>query len=283
MKYILFILLYFQLQLCAAQDYLCYREYESNEELFNCLYQSILEREAFSNIKNIELNLNFEIQALNLRQEFIEASNDVELLRAVIKLSNLRHDTHLRVNYSNSIHNDTIRETLIRFLPDFSSSGYSFFVSQFDLNNLYQNFDPSSNLQLGDEVIMVNGNNLEDHINNLLPFLNSSTLNRRKWDIAKELSQKKSIFTPDIYNDDITYTFKKSDGQEYTISLPYVVNSSGSFSNNINFSCTSQNYSPNYCTANSPNYSALGFSLVNVPGVNSNQIRIYWSESSPIL
>ena len=63
--------------------------------LFDELLAATLRRHAFSTKKNAALHLDFERDAAPLRDAFRTAQGDVELFRAIARLSALRRDAHM--------------------------------------------------------------------------------------------------------------------------------------------------------------------------------------------
>lgn len=70
---------------------------QPNEELFDYLMASIFEREAFSPSKIKNLNIDLEKQLLDRKTSFLKAKTDEDLYFEILKLSNLRRDSHLKL------------------------------------------------------------------------------------------------------------------------------------------------------------------------------------------
>ena len=67
-------------------------------ELFEYIVQKTLERTAWSPYPIGNPQVNFAQQAQGLRAVFAQADTDQKLFYALIRLSNLRRDRHLRIN-----------------------------------------------------------------------------------------------------------------------------------------------------------------------------------------
>ena len=204
-----------------------YGQSKFNEEerlaIYNEIIGNTIIREAWSPYKKISSSQLFILESVKLKKEFVQAKNDQELARAILKLSNLRRDRHLNIypiaeglNYR-----DTIKESLVRFYPDFSEGQNSYFVSDLTLTS-------PNVIRIGDELISVNGIMLDDYIDLLVPFIRYSTENGMRWQIARNLSNYHSLFDPNLYQKradnfiGVDYTFRsKSTGELYSVSMNY--------------------------------------------------------------
>lgn len=193
---------------------------EEREALFDTLVDRTLQWEAWSPFKERKNATDYPIDAEALRDDFVNASSELDLVIALQKLSNLRQDRHLFVDEEFPDVSNQQTETPIKFWPDFSGAALKIFVSDTAIN--FSTYS-SQSLTLGDEVIAVNGIDIETYYESLIPFLRFSTINGARWEFAEALSIKRTLFDPSLYRFDNTvqYTLKRGNGTNYLISLPY--------------------------------------------------------------
>ena len=191
---------------------------EERSRLFENLMQWTLEREAFSPPKNRRLGLDFAHDAQELRESFLSASTENDLLLALTRLSNLRRDGHLTV----LAEGPGSRESLflrapIRFAVDYAEPGKrSLFVR--DLGAELKDRVP----ELGDELISINDNPVAAYFGQMKPYFAASTDNRLWLEFAVNLSTKRHDFDPKLYEEDVTYALRTADGETYTVTVPYL-------------------------------------------------------------
>lgn len=195
---------------------------EDRKALFDYIVDKTIEREAFSPIKNETLELDFKKQAPELEKEFIKASSDIELYRALVKLSNLRKDRHLDVRPLEDGLNvvDSYSYAPIKFAPDFSClDTLVFFVSELAINYDFTNYRTLP--QIGDIIISINDFPIKKYFQLMEPHLRYSTFNGLKWSFATSLTQKRSILDKSLYHDQLKLELLSNNGKKYSIELPY--------------------------------------------------------------
>ena len=105
---------------------------EDRAELFDYIIEKTKEREAFSPVKNKNLNFDPVEEMMKFREEMIAAETDEALFDVLIKISNARRDRHLSISpVEGGIQvNDSLkRQAPLIFRVDFSTPGdYFFFV-----------------------------------------------------------------------------------------------------------------------------------------------------------
>jgi len=187
--------------------------------LFDTLVNRTLRWEAWSPYKNRKNSNDYKTDVEPLRLEFQQAQTQLDLLVALQKMSNLRHDRHLSVreNFSNVSSQRT--SAPIKFWPDFSKEMPSVFVVDTSTNfSVYS----SQKVQLGDVLVAVNEEPVESYYHRVVPFLRFSTYNGSLWEFAESISEKRSVFDPSLYEGTtVSYQFRSSDDQEYQVVLPF--------------------------------------------------------------
>jgi len=248
------------LRINCPEDKICietdgYKNFASNAQLYDCLYHSILRREAFSPVKDARLGLNFAQDALPLRQEFIDADTDLELMQAIVHLSALREDTHMKIIDKPNNYFGSSRSVPIRFLPEFGTNNHTFFVANFDASlKSDKDLVNYSNLRKGDLLISVNDIPIAKYTEILSKHLGHSAENKFLWEAAENLHKKRKRLSLNLYTDDgfVKYTLQKSNGDQYFVSLKY-----GRTDRRLNLNLGA-------------NYLNLGYTKVNLLGITDN-------------
>ena len=210
---------------------------QDREALFEYLIAKTLEREAFSEIKNSKLGLDVEAAMRAYRDEIVLAETDRELFYALVKMSNARHDRHLRVDvveggldvsesYSlsaNSSYPDVDappedEAAPLRFAVDYESE--RMFVSDFAANWLRRYGGPAP--AVGDLLIKINGVAFRDYIGKIKPYFRFSTPNGFWVWAADALGKRTPILPPEFYGDVLAVELEKADGRRYELALPYM-------------------------------------------------------------
>ncbi len=210
---------------------------EDRAALFDYLLEKTFEREAFSPIKNRNLNLDVEKAMINLRDELIEADTDEKLYYVLVKISNARRDRHLKVslvdgglalentagtvlgNYPDS--GTAILHAPIRFGVDHGTpDSYFLFVSDFAVN--MGDFAGADVSDVGDRLAAVNGKPITDYIEEKRPYHRHSSELGIWWQFAAWIPQKSYQFPPRFYSDNFSCTLERPNGKLYTLSLPYL-------------------------------------------------------------
>ena len=218
---------------------------EDRAALFDYLLGKTLERESFSPVKNLALDLDVEQGMLRYRQELIDAETDEDLYYALAKISNARKDRHLslglvegglslqrtagveRDNYP--VPGTQIEHAPIRFAVDYGSEGdYFLFVADYstDIVALANPGSESSSEHMapegGDRLTGINDLTFEQYFEAVEPYHRYSTTNGLWWQTATWLPQRSYQFPPEMYEDRLTLMLERRDGERYTMSLPYM-------------------------------------------------------------
>ncbi|MBV6645045.1 MAG: hypothetical protein KI790_06335 [Cyclobacteriaceae bacterium] len=190
---------------------------DEREKLFERIVQNTVSREAWSPYKLDQTQ--YISKAEKLRTAFRDADTDQKLARALLKLSNLRNDRHLTISQviGGLNYKDDKVQSLLKFTPDFSENTHSFFVSDKDVSSTL-----TRSVTLGDELIAVNGIEIEKYLKMLKPNLSFSTNNGLRWQASKALGKRYDLFDPPLYDGNtVTYTLRSASGKVYDQRLPY--------------------------------------------------------------
>jgi hypothetical protein len=197
--------------------------------LFDDIVRLTLDREAFAPEKLRDLNIRFESQAQELKQSFVEASTEADLLRALQRLSNLRKDGHLRVETVDGglrYPDEPWKRAPLRLAVDFGNpSDYFLFVSDWDRNIAEHIVSTSSDRgppEFGDRLRAVNAIPVHDYLRLMEPYIPYSTNSRLWLEFAVNASVRRIDFGPELCRSDVTYEFERKDATVYTVRLPYL-------------------------------------------------------------
>ena len=196
---------------------------DDRHALYHDLVEKTLAWQASAPIKDRALGLDFARDAEPLEAEFLTADTNDKLVRALIKLSNLRRDRHLRVEPAPGgirIEDET-QEAPIRFLPDYGDSQATrYFVSTVaDEAELYGDVQ----VQPGDVLNSVSGMPVSEYRRRMDPYLRYSTRAQGDWEFAIALNTEESIFGPELdLEGEVTYGLTRADGSEYEITMPFL-------------------------------------------------------------
>lgn len=188
----------------------------SNEDLYKYLTSSIFEREAFSIKKNQNLNINLEKQFKEYRTSFLQAKTDEELYFEILKLSNIRRDSHLKMkplflkNYTNKV-------LPVKFAVVFDDNRPVFIVEQ-----IAEGFSSKfPDLRVGDELIKVSNTNFDNLLELTKKYIPSSTNNNHYFRLAKYLSTNIYNLSKVVDFNNPTFTFKAHDNSTYSCIFSY--------------------------------------------------------------
>ena len=190
------------------------------EKLFDEIIAKTEEREAFSKVKETNIGFSAIEDMKALRQEFLAAETELDLYYALVKLSNARRDSHLRV----SGHDQGLQiperspcvTTPVRILPDLSDiHSPTFFVAE-----VSEGFNSP---QAGDIIVGVNGSPIAKYIDELAPWIRHSTLPGLYWRMADWLPDlvPSWVAPPILYSERLHLTLERPSGERYDVSLPY--------------------------------------------------------------
>ncbi|GAA4272911.1 hypothetical protein U6A24_06490 [Aquimarina gracilis] len=190
---------------------------EDRKALFDYIITKTQEREAFSPIKESKLGFSPIENMKACEQEFVNASSEEELWYALQKLSNARKDRHLSIDkVSKGIKPPEVSKgrAPIVFYPDFSSLEKTvFFVSDVEENN--------NKVQIGDELVEINGASLDEYIKWVEPYMRYSTTNNFLVRLADRIGKKDNSLPRSFYKDKLYLKLKNRKGQLYEAVLPY--------------------------------------------------------------
>lgn len=201
---------------------------EDRVALYDYLVAATLRRHAFSELKTAKYNLDFERDAAPLKEDFRNAATDLDLFRAIARLSGLRQDYHMKVTpIPGGLAVDPMEYSSgIEFAPDFEKLDERVFCVQrvaYDVGS-----DPLP--QIGDVLVAINGLSPAEFDQQVGPYLLFSTTNGRAWAFARALGTQPGWW-PTFHNAtesldplrdnlEFVYTLRKADGTEYEVTLP---------------------------------------------------------------
>jgi hypothetical protein len=197
---------------------------EDRAALFGYIIKKTMERESFSPVKNRILDLDVKREMLRYRDELIAADTDQELFNILMKISNARKDRHLSVSLVKGGLRFNTREDRyapIRFAVDYGMPGaYFFFVS--DMAKNIGDFVGEKIPRVGDKLLAVNKQPIDDYFKAVEPYIRYSTVNGLWWKFAEGLPTQTYRIPPTLSNKSMTCLLEKRDGEQYQISLPYL-------------------------------------------------------------
>lgn len=198
---------------------------EDREALFNYIIEKTAIRESFSPIKEKGLGIDVMADMKALKDEVVNASNDVELYYALQKLSAARKDRHLSLNeIEGGLQLPAIEEgqAPIRFHPDYSDSdNYFMFVA--DLGENMSEYTKKSNLpEIGDKLLKVNGEDFESYMERAQQYIRYSSVSNLWRRFGYSLSEKSKELPPSFFKDELTLTLERKGGKQYEVTLPYL-------------------------------------------------------------
>ncbi len=196
---------------------------EDRAELFDYIIEKTKEREAFSPVKNKNLNFDPVEEMMKFREEMIAAETDEALFDVLIKISNARRDRHLSISpVEGGIQvNDSLkRQAPLIFRVDFSTPGdYFFFVG--DLAENMADYCGDQIPEIGDKLVAVNGEPVADFFEKAKPYIRHSSINGLWLKLAEAISLQNCMLPFTMDKEEISFVLEKIDGTEYTITLPY--------------------------------------------------------------
>ena len=217
---------------------------EDRAALFDYILKATMERTAFSPFKPRDIGAGEHTTEaeyirgamLAHRDEFLAADTDAKLYYALIKLTCARWDGHLnRVRLveggiqpfdTQTPRGDTAP---VKFKPDYSNKAAMFlFVSDF-AKDLSPIAGPHARQtpQLGDKLIAVNGQPADRYLQRLGQFVGKSSHRAFWWDLAYRVSRRTRHMAPALFDGDrVTFTLETRKGVRYTLTLPYLVETS---------------------------------------------------------
>ena len=195
---------------------------EDRKALFDYIIEKTKQREAWSPIKNKNLNFDPLESMQALEQEIIQADTEDKLFFALKKLSAARRDRHLSVNtVKGGITPKPIAEgqAPIRFFPDFSKKEPVFFVADIGKNlGATQKRTPA----IGDRLVSINGEELSTYTEKVKAYTRHSTLNNFYIKAAYDLATRNYSLPASFFKEQLTLELKPKKGKKYTIVLDYL-------------------------------------------------------------
>ncbi len=186
--------------------------------LFDEIITKTDRREAFSQVKEAKVGFSALDDMKALREEFLAAETELDLWFALVKLSNVRRDKHLKVIpvEGGLMHPEgqPCVSAPIRVLPEILDvQNPTFFVATVE--------EGAGAPQVGDVIEGVNGQSMKEHIDEASPFIRHSTLPDLYWDVARFLPRRLSGFPLSFYSERLHLDLKRPSGERYAVSLPY--------------------------------------------------------------
>lgn len=161
-----------------------------------------------------------ELEKYKLKEEFANASSNIEYLRAIHKLNHLRYDHHLKLSATyDYISEKRISQAPIRLYTDMSDEKNPFIY----VANFTQAVEDKG-VKLGDKLLAVNEIPINEYIDLLKPYLQFSTLrNMYVEKLSHALVAKSEIFGPEIpQKSTVKLSLEpKTGGQTYDVELSY--------------------------------------------------------------
>lgn len=240
----------------AAHSTLAAADPGSREErgaLFDYLLRTTLDRTAFSPYTAAAAGIagdesiarHMAREMLATRDELLAADTDAKLYYALARLSNLRRDSHLRLQLvegglrlpaehgpgrlgmrpdaGSPVEPESLHAAL-KFRADYArNEPASFFVS--DVGAAVRQESGSAgvgSIRVGDRLVAVNGVPIERYVATLRPFCRASSRAALRWQLARALPMKLYGVPPSAYRGDaVSYELESSAGKRYHASLPY--------------------------------------------------------------
>ncbi len=210
-------------------------------DLRGALADSIVEwtarRAAFSRPKHEALGYQPLEEMEKLRATVVEADTEDELFYALVRLSNARRDRHLSVALVPGGLSPSLTDGLeawgapeppepatapVRVLPDYAEGATGYFVA--DRARPVGNDSPPADarVRVGDRIVRINGRPTAEFEEAALPYVRHSTVAGFRWKLAEALPLRTALFPPDLRRDSLLLGLVAPDGEEKTVSLPYL-------------------------------------------------------------
>ena len=192
------------------------------KKIYTYLIEKTLERQAFSEVKNERLELAFEEDAKALKSDFLNAKEDLDLMRALIMMSNARCDRNVWIDTVDGGYREVwgIDELPMRFHAEVTDDGARLFVSDWssDVEQYTRGYTPS----VGDVVLEINGDDVEEVLEEYRPHLRFATEHGLWKAFAGELSRQRELLDTGLYEKKVTLKLEVQDRRiPSKIVLPY--------------------------------------------------------------
>ena len=185
------------------------------EALFDEIISKTERREAFSEVKETNIGFSAIEDMKILRDEFISSETELDLWFALVKLSNVRRDSHLAVDpVDGGPERRPCVAAPVYVLPEILDvHNPTFFVSAVG--------EGVTSPERGDVIVGVNGSSMEEYIDEFAPWISHSTLPGLYWRMARNLPQRFSGVPLSLYSERLHLTLERPSGERYDVSLPY--------------------------------------------------------------
>ena len=188
------------------------------ETLFDEIISKTERREAFSEVKEANIDFSAIGDMKALRDEFLSAETELDLYFALVKLNNARRDAHLRVRTVDGglpgPEDRTCDAAPIMVVPEIEDvRDPTFFVALVD--------EGVTSPQPGDVVVAVNGRSMAEYIDELTPLTRHSTLSGLYWRLAGDMILRRDGVPRTAYSDRLYLTLEQPSGERYDVALPY--------------------------------------------------------------
>ena len=185
--------------------------------LFDEIISKTEQREAFSDVKERNLGYSAIGDMKALRAEFVASTTETKLYHSLVKLSNARRDTHLRVETVDGglpAPDRSCASAPIHVLPDYTDiNNPTFFVAGLTQGR--------TSPGVGDVIVSVNGRSIAGYVEEITPWIPHSSLHGLYWRMAFGLPKQIPTTTPRLYSEALNLRLENSSGQRYEVSLPY--------------------------------------------------------------
>ena len=189
------------------------------ETLFDEIISKTERREAFSEVKETNIGFSALEDMKALREEFLASETELDLYYALVKLSNVRRDRHLRVyTVDGGLEGPELRPceaAPVYVLPEITDvHNPVFFVSAAG--------EGVATPQVGDVIVRINGSSMEEYIDEFAPWISHSTLPGLYWRMARDLPRRFFGRPLSLYSERLHLTLERPSGERYDVALPYV-------------------------------------------------------------
>jgi len=192
--------------------------------LFDEVVAKTLAREQFSPPKNERLALDFARDARSLRDDFVQAKTEQDLYYALVRLSNLRKDTHLGVEAIPSGVVGDRPEGLIAPIDLDVHHGKPRFLFVSDVGERFVRSLPATHQpRFGDRVVGINGVDFETFRRRAEPYVRYSTEASFWVELAIDLTVSlPADYPPELQGETLRLELERSSGERYRIEVPFV-------------------------------------------------------------
>jgi len=145
------------------------------------------------------------------------------LYYALLKLSNARKDRHLKVGQAEGgikVPYTQYVEAPIKFAADYSNSRQpQLFLS--DYTGFLKMVNGKIKAELGDQLIMINDQEVSDYVESLRPYYRYSTERNYWYQVSNTLNRRGNHLPSEFDVDQLKVTLMNKDGEKYSLKLSY--------------------------------------------------------------